>query len=353
MSLRSPVHILMLIAANVLCVLAALMAIDVAGCVASPQGPQGSTYYVSRDGSDSASGRTPRQAWRTMARVNRAELRGGDSVLFRGGQDFAGAALTPEHSGRPGAPIVYGSYGGGRARMPGGVWFRGRHDLAFRRLAISGAEQGISGTGDRIAIEGSRITNTSIAIYAQHGRNWLIRRNVVRRTGDSGLILEGSGHRVERNTILHTGRDRSIPYGKHGIYLKASHTRVARNVIRNFSGNGISSRRRDDVLVSNKISGGKVGIAWFQADRRGGVSRWSANRISSVKEAGFYVSPSDAGGPTIERFVVSGNVVRTSAAFMDFQVAPSRTNVQCNVLVHRRGGAPRRVCSARAAAKLR
>ncbi len=344
----SRLHILLLIAANSLCVLGALLVVGVAGCQAS-QG-EGTTYYVSPSGSDSDSGRSPDQAWRTVRKASRAQLSSGDTVLFRGGHAFSDDTLMPEHSGAGGSPIVYGSYGGGRAALPKGVWLGHVTDLTFQGLAINGASQGVSGIGDRITVENSRITNVGIGINAG-GNGWTIRHNVVDNTGDSGLILQGSGHSVTRNSITDTGRDRSIPYGKHGIYMKSSRSRVTHNVIRRFSANGVSARLRDGVVDSNTISGGPIGIAWFQNDSRPGVSHWGGNRIARVSEAGLYVSGADDAGPTIERFVISGNVVRTGATFMDLNTATSHTQLTCNTLLG--GAGQQRVCSARAAARLR
>jgi len=69
------------------------------------------TYYVAADGSDTRAGTSPEQAWATLARVNDAALRPGDSVLFRRGDTWRGT-LRPK-SGAEGAPITYGAYGDG------------------------------------------------------------------------------------------------------------------------------------------------------------------------------------------------------------------------------------------------
>ena len=52
---------------------------------AAPAGAQGRTFYVQSDGDDLANGLSPERAWKTLDRVNRAELAGGDRVLFRCG----------------------------------------------------------------------------------------------------------------------------------------------------------------------------------------------------------------------------------------------------------------------------
>ena len=78
---------------------------------AAPAGAQGRTFYVQSGGDDQADGLSPERAWKSLERVNRAELAGGDRVLFRSGDIFRGH-LEPK-SGRPGAPVYYGSFGAG------------------------------------------------------------------------------------------------------------------------------------------------------------------------------------------------------------------------------------------------
>jgi len=69
------------------------------------------TYYVSSQGSDVADGKTPATAWQTMARVNTAPLKPGDTVLFRRGDAWRGQ-LVPR-SGDSSGYITYGAYGVG------------------------------------------------------------------------------------------------------------------------------------------------------------------------------------------------------------------------------------------------
>src|ERR1700733_11569483 len=76
-------------------------------------GSSSTTYYVSPSGSDSNSG-SASAPWQTIARVNRASLQPGDTVLFQGGQTFSGT-LTPPTSGTSSSPITFGSYGSGQA----------------------------------------------------------------------------------------------------------------------------------------------------------------------------------------------------------------------------------------------
>lgn len=71
----------------------------------------GRNFYVSTAGSDTRDGRSPDTAWQSLEKVNAAELRPGDRVLFRRGDTWRGQ-LVP-HSGSAGAAITYTAYGSG------------------------------------------------------------------------------------------------------------------------------------------------------------------------------------------------------------------------------------------------
>ncbi|MCP4639075.1 MAG: hypothetical protein GY851_01505 [bacterium] len=73
------------------------------------------TYYVAADGADANDGTSPATAWRTLPRVNNADLKSGDSLLFRRGDAWRGQ-LSPQ-SGDETGPITYGAYGEGPKPM--------------------------------------------------------------------------------------------------------------------------------------------------------------------------------------------------------------------------------------------
>ncbi len=68
----------------------------------------GNAYYVSEHGDDSCDGKTPENAWRSIERVNAAELSGGDGVLFERGCRFR--TVEPLHAK---AGVTYSAYGEG------------------------------------------------------------------------------------------------------------------------------------------------------------------------------------------------------------------------------------------------
>jgi hypothetical protein len=91
-------------------VLAAVMVAGIAGLARA--GESGRTFFVSASsGNDSHEGLSAQSPWRSLSKVNTAELQAGDKVLFRRGDVWRGT-LVPR-SGREGAPITYGAYGEG------------------------------------------------------------------------------------------------------------------------------------------------------------------------------------------------------------------------------------------------
>jgi hypothetical protein len=299
----------------------------------------GTTYYVSPAGSDSGPGTSPAQPWRTVARANDAQLRPGDRVLFQGGQRFSDDTLMPRNSGAAGAPIVYGSYGGGQATITRGVWFLDADHVTFDGLAL-GPRAGLQGgnssghAANHIVIERLTITlapgNSDLGINA-NGNDWTIRNNTIRDTGDSGMLLSGDRYMVTSNTIANTGLDSAIGYGKHGIYLKASDATVARNTITNFSADGVSARSRNSTISANNISHGAIGVAFFQDDTTPGTSRWTENTITNTTAAGIFVcGTAESCAQPIESFVITGNRIRTTGQRLNIQHTRGRLTMARN-----------------------
>jgi Right handed beta helix region len=275
-------------------------------------------YYVSADGSDDASGTTPGQAWRTVERVNQADLQPGETVHFQAGDEFADTALSPTASGRSGTPIRFTSYGTGRALLPEGVYLESVSSIELDRLSITGPTQGIasSSTGDGaqdITISDSTISDVAIGINAANpdDRSWRIIGNAIARTGDSGIIIEGSGFEISGNTIANTGRDDSISYAKHGLYAKGPDTLVLENRFVNFETEGVSTRYRNASIVRNTIEGGETGVGFYREDSRVGTTLICGNRIDMV-EVGVYLDPRNLEDDDSEHFHIFENRIRAT-----------------------------------------
>lgn len=69
-------------------------------------------YVDAQNGNDANSGTTPENAWKTLRNVNTHPFQPGDTIALRSGQVWREQILC-RHSGRPGAPITYTSYGKG------------------------------------------------------------------------------------------------------------------------------------------------------------------------------------------------------------------------------------------------
>ena len=292
----------------------------VATTLAAAANAGAATFYVTPTGSDSASGLAVSSAWRTVGKVSNAPLQPGDIVLFQGGATFAGA-LLPGQSGTASAPVTFGSFGGGQANIAGGIWFSQKSYLVFDGLQVdAGASPGdlsaiqasASGSGSAgIVVENCTLSHVRIGINSANPNDagWTIRNTLIQSTRDSGAIILGHNFSFLGNTILDTGLDSSISYGKHGIYAKSPSITISGNVIRRFSADGLSLRYRNAVVQGNTISDGPIGIAWFQQDPSAGSSTVAYNKISNTSSSGIYVSPSDDAGATRESFVIANNTV--------------------------------------------
>jgi parallel beta-helix repeat protein len=284
---------------------------------ASDTGIGGRTYYVSPSGSDSNSGTSPSDAWRTVAQANRAHLNPGDGVLFQGGATFSDDTLMPgwgsDVSGRSQAPVVFGSYGQGKAILPKGIWTKHESYLVFQDF-ILGPRQGLTGEGDHITLQNSAVHNLTRGSDTEYGiitygSYYTLRDNTIDHTGDSGMQLNGDHYLVQNNTITNTGQDPGVTYGTHGIYLKAADSTLTGNTITNFRDEGISVRYRDTVIADNTLRNGKYGLAFHQYDTLTATSHWTNNTIANTSIVGIYISPHDIGGSTHENFVISGNSI--------------------------------------------
>lgn len=75
----------------------------------------GTVYYISEDGNDSASGTSEESAWRTLKRLNEADLNAGDTVLFGRGGNYRVYSNGREHmSVELVSGVSYGAYGSGQ-----------------------------------------------------------------------------------------------------------------------------------------------------------------------------------------------------------------------------------------------
>ncbi len=127
-----------------------------------PTGGGLTTYYVSNTGSDADTGLTPSTAWQTIAKVNATVLLPSTAVLFKGGQTFTGG-IVPSVTGAIAAqPVIFGSYGGGRATISSGT------SNGFNALSLGGIiVRDLIFTGSGAASTGINFESTT-AVHLQN-----------------------------------------------------------------------------------------------------------------------------------------------------------------------------------------
>lgn len=210
------------------------------------------TYYIdSSAGSNTRSGRSPAQAWRSLGRLAKVRLRGGDRLLLRRGSSWQ-TELDLTSSGRAHRALVVGAYGhgplplihnGGTCVRISGSFVR-LSDIAIRDCAWAGVS--LVGSFDRVdhlrirgAAAGVEVTPGSRGDKILHNR--LIDNNrmaVLTKTptnddsGAFGILLRGEGTLVADNRIA--GSDAfSYDYGRDGSAVEVyggRDNRIVRNV---------------------------------------------------------------------------------------------------------------------------
>ena len=298
------------------------------------------TYYVSARGNDAAAGTSPAAAWRSLSKVNGFKLQPGDSVLLEGGQTFAGP-LVPWGSGAPGAPVTFASYGTGRATISSQtnniVFLHGASYVTLQnlRLTADGADVHVIVSDPRttsafVTIRNNLITNTAafgINSPSLSDHDWLIQGNTVNQTGETGITFRGSRFTVTGNVVDNTGLRPSE--AAHGVYAKGPAAQVIGNVIDTFQSSGVSIRYANSVARGNVITGGLIGVSYFQDKgvTSGGISTIAYNRISQVSVAGIFLDDS-----SYEGFVIANNTIQSTGG-NGFNVHRVKSLVLANNLV--------------------
>ena len=80
-----------------------------------------SVYYLNAEtGNDANSGTSPRKAWKSLSMINNMKIGAGEKILLRSGQTFSGNIKIKSVIGTPEAPVIFSSYGNGRATIESG-----------------------------------------------------------------------------------------------------------------------------------------------------------------------------------------------------------------------------------------
>ncbi len=305
----------------------------------------GRAFYVSRDGDDNADGTSEATAWRTVGRVNGEQLQPGDHVLFQGGGTWA-EMLQPQGSGSKDAPIVFGTYGDGRAVLSGKdgtgfagialvgnawlsfenfevadrstedqqdlIYVEGVHDISFAHMDLHDAFGGVHSSPDkhsaRVTIADSRITGFHGG-GASHGVNvpagdtgWLIQDTEISSADDSCLIDLGTANRYERLAVHDCGFGTS-EQGAHGLYLRGPEHTVSDSHVWNARTSCVSVRFQGDRVLGNDLHDCEVGISFFDYSTKAGEIEMARNNIWDT-DIGIYADNTKGIG-----FKISNNTI--------------------------------------------
>ncbi|MBY0274537.1 right-handed parallel beta-helix repeat-containing protein [Candidatus Binatia bacterium] len=280
------------------------------------------TYFVTAAGDDGAAGTTRAAAWRTLDRVNTADLEPGDRVLLEGQTTFPGPlVIGPEDAGTRSRPVTIRSFGGGRATIDAGtgrgifVHDAGGVQISGLNVVGAGRESGNSSDGiafySDVAVPGTRFARIRVQSVDVSG------------FGGAGLSLGGyatdaAGRPVKTGFAdvqivrvdAHDNADAGIlSYGSYGTEVTGwAHADVSVVACRSWANPGIPGKggNSGNGIVLADVDGGRIrrSYAWdngFLNDHPSGpvgIWTWDSNRVTiSFNEAwGNRSGTKDGGG---------------------------------------------------------
>lgn len=253
----------------------------------------GSTFYVSRRGSDANPG-TLRRPWRTAQKALNT-LRPGQQALVRAGTYSEG--LLMRRSGTEAKPITLAAYPGERP-----VLRPASTDGDTYAMRISGSYFRLRG----FVLEGAAGTSSANIYLFGSASHVDIRRNEIRASQDQGVFAEETTRSVHMvGNRIHGNGLNSDPgqHQSHGIYLQGQDHLIANNVIYDHPfGFGIQIYPEntgtivvDNTVVASGLSGivigGEGGVTRitirnniFAFNSRWGIAHDSDNPSSSVAD---------------------------------------------------------------------
>ncbi len=164
------------------------------------------TFYVDNQSGNDAYPGTHEKPFKTIEKVNTLSLKAGNSVLFSGGQTFAGTLKFKGLAGTKEQPIWIGSFGKGSATINGGagnsVWADSCSWLHVKKLKVVGDGRLKANKGS--GIEFRHVQNCTIdsleasgflwsGVKALGGRNLKITNVYAHDNGFSGINVESDG----------------------------------------------------------------------------------------------------------------------------------------------------------------
>ena len=257
-------------------------------------------YYVSLLGNDSNTGSSETQQWRSIDRVNAAQLLPGDSVWFQANHIFVGnlcLAGVRQSSRHTPSVLTIGSYGSGRATIDAGSGAgfiaknRGSVHLVNLNFVGAGASKNTSSgilfintlpgsvkfAGVQIhRVDVSGFKYSGISLVAQPTdmswsgfRDVKITNTTSHDNGDAGISCIGAWN-PEQKGYAHADFyiDNCSAYRNAGIPDKGSH-----------SGNGIVLAQVDGALIEHCRAYENGSLNDYKGGGPVGIWAWDANRV--------------------------------------------------------------------------
>ncbi|MFB3903332.1 MAG: right-handed parallel beta-helix repeat-containing protein [Acidobacteriota bacterium] len=231
-------------------------------------------YYLSPAGLDSDPG-TREQPWKTLDRVNKADLEPGDRVLLEGGKVFPGTLiLDAADSGSSNRAVVMTSYGSGRATIDAGdgraIDVKSSSNVEIRNLNCVGS--------------GRNTGNKASGIFLSGVRNVQVDQVDVSRFRSSGIDMSGVDDvRITRVHAFENGFAGISSSEAMSKNIYVGHCLAENNpgdptILDNHSGNGIVIGRVSKALIEYcearyngwdmpRKGNGPVGIWTWHADQ--------------------------------------------------------------------------------------
>ncbi|UCG58812.1 MAG: right-handed parallel beta-helix repeat-containing protein, partial [Phycisphaerales bacterium] len=190
------------------------------------------TCYVATDGSDENPG-SEAEPLRTIQKAAGA-ARAGDTIIVRGGVYHETVVLR--FSGRQGKPIVLKNYPGERPVIQPGE--PGKQPPGHGLLLQ--AQQGYQKPIGWITIEGLQIRYGHDGVKFYNAHDIVIRRCHIHDNWNQGILGNGNGVVIDRNTIAGNGTNKDVAQNLiHGIYATGTAFTITNNLIHSNTAYGI------------------------------------------------------------------------------------------------------------------
>ena len=276
---------------------------------------QASDYFVSPQGSETNSGLSQGQAWKSIAKVNQGRFRSGDRILFQAGQTFAGnLAITPANLlAKGGRPLEIGTYGlGSPATISAGsgtglsVYNTANltiSNLRFIGNPVTNQGSGLAFTADlpgNVKLEHINITNVEVAGFGQYG---ILLQSNNGLTGYRDVLIEDvSTHdNTEAGLYVMGPWPRPLsgyPHSNVTVRRCRAFNNSGRPGTETNSGNGIVLSTVDNGLIERSIA---YGNGWRNTANGGpvGIWAWDSNHVTiqyNESHSNRTASATDGGG---------------------------------------------------------